>query len=151
MAIGGIIVAVGDMVDASIVMVDNAHRRLEEWERNGRKGDREQILIDSAKEVGPPIFASLLVIAIAFMPVFVLEAQEGRLFTPLALTKILAIAMSAVLAVTLIPALLSILIRGRIIPEQRHPGHTTVATDIRAASGSSFALPMESNRTFLNC
>ncbi|MDP1897667.1 MAG: CusA/CzcA family heavy metal efflux RND transporter, partial [Sulfurimicrobium sp.] len=121
MAIGGIIVALGDMVDASIVMVDNAHRRLEEWERNGRKGDREQILIDSAKEVGPPIFASLLVIAIAFMPVFVLEAQEGRLFTPLALTKILAIAMSAVLAVTLIPALLSILIRGRIIPEQRHP------------------------------
>lgn len=121
MAIGGIIVALGDMVDASIVMVDNAHRRLEEWERNGRKGDREQILIDSAKEVGPPIFASLLVIAIAFMPVFVLEAQEGRLFTPLALTKILAIAMSAVLAVTLIPALLSILIRGRIIPEHRHP------------------------------
>ncbi len=121
MAIGGIIVAMGDMVDASIVMVDNAHKRLEEWERDGRKGDREQILIDSAKEVGPPIFASLLVIAIAFMPVFVLEAQEGRLFTPLALTKTLAIAMSAILAVTLIPALLSILIRGRIIPEQRHP------------------------------
>lgn len=121
MAIGGIIVAMGDMVDASIVMVDNAHKRLEEWERDGRKGDREQILIDSAKEVGAPIFSSLLVIAIAFMPVFVLEAQEGRLFTPLALTKTLAIAMSAILAVTLIPALLSILIRGRIIPEQRHP------------------------------
>ncbi|SOD22830.1 efflux RND transporter permease subunit [Nitrosomonas ureae] len=121
MAIGGIIVAMGDMVDASIVMVDNAHKRLEEWERDGRKGDREQILIDSAKEVGPPIFASLLVIAIAFMPVFVLEAQEGRLFTPLALTKTLAIAMSAILAVTLIPALLSVLIRGRIFPEKRHP------------------------------
>jgi len=121
MAIGGIIVAIGDMVDASIIMVDNAHKRLEEWERNGRKGDRERILIDSAKEVGPPIFASLLVIAIAFMPVFVLEAQEGRLFTPLAITKTLAIAMSAVLAVTLIPALLSFCIRGRIIQEQRHP------------------------------
>lgn len=121
MAIGGIIVAIGDMVDASIIMVDNAHKRLEEWEKNGCKGDRERILIDSAKEVGPPIFASLLVIAIAFMPVFVLEAQEGRLFTPLAITKTLAIAMSAVLAVTLIPALLSLCIRGRIFPEKRHP------------------------------
>lgn len=121
MSIGGIIVAVGDMVDASIVMVDNAHRRLEEWERGGKIGDRMRVLIDAAKEVGPPIFASLLVIAVAFMPVFTLEAQEGRLFKPLALTKNLAIAMSALLAVTLIPALLAIFIRGRIIPEERHP------------------------------
>jgi Cu(I)/Ag(I) efflux system membrane protein CusA/SilA len=121
MSIGGIIVAVGDMVDASIVMVDNAHRRLEEWERGGRVGDRNRVLIDSAKEVGPPIFASLLVIAVAFMPVFTLEGQEGRLFKPLALTKNLSIAMSAVIAVTLIPALLSIFIRGKIIPEQRNP------------------------------
>jgi Cu(I)/Ag(I) efflux system membrane protein CusA/SilA len=121
MSIGGIIVAIGDMVDAAIIMVDNAHKRLEEWERNGRVGDRTQVLIDSAKEVGPAIFASLLVIAVAFMPVFTLEAQEGRLFKPLAFTKNLAIAMSAVLAITLIPALLSPLIRGRIIPEQRHP------------------------------
>jgi Cu(I)/Ag(I) efflux system membrane protein CusA/SilA len=121
MSIGGIIVAVGDMVDASIVMVDNAHRRLEEWERGGSIGDRNRVLIDSAKEVGPPIFASLLVIAIAFMPVFTLEGQEGRLFKPLALTKNLSIAMSAVIAVTLIPALLSLFIRGRIIPERRNP------------------------------
>ncbi len=121
MSIGGIIVAIGDMVDASIVMVDNAHRRLEEWERAGRIGDRTQVLIDSAKEVGPSIFASLLVIAIAFMPVFTLEAQEGRLFKPLAWTKNLAIATSAVVAITLIPALLALLIRGRIIPERRHP------------------------------
>jgi len=121
MSIGGIIVAVGDMVDASIVMVDNAHRRLEEWAREGKVGDRNRVLIDSAKEVGPPIFASLLVIAIAFMPVFTLEGQEGRLFKPLALTKNLSIAMSAVLAVTLIPALLSLFIRGRIIPERRNP------------------------------
>lgn len=121
MSIGGIIVAIGDMVDASIVMVDNAHRRLEEWERGGCVGDRTQVLIDSAKEVGPSIFASLLVIAIAFMPVFTLEAQEGRLFQPLAVTKTLAIAMSAVLAITLIPALLPLLVRGRIITEQRHP------------------------------
>lgn len=121
MSIGGIIVAIGDMVDASIVMVDNAHRRLEDWERGGRVGDRTQVLIDSAKEVGPSIFASLLVIAIAFMPVFTLEAQEGRLFKPLAWTKNLAIAMSAFVAITLIPALLTLFIRGRIIPEQRHP------------------------------
>jgi Cu(I)/Ag(I) efflux system membrane protein CusA/SilA len=121
MSIGGIIVAVGDMVDASIVMVDNAHRRLEEWERGGGVAERNRVLIDSAKEVGPPIFASLLVIAVAFMPVFTLEAQEGRLFKPLALTKNLSIAMSAVLAVTLIPALLSLFIRGRIIPERRNP------------------------------
>ncbi|MBI5410627.1 MAG: efflux RND transporter permease subunit, partial [Nitrospirae bacterium] len=121
MSIGGIIVAIGDMVDASIVMVDNAHRRLEDWERGGRIGDRTQVLIDSAKEVGPSIFASLLVIAIAFMPVFTLEAQEGRLFKPLAWTKNLAIAMSAVAAITLIPALLTLFIRGRIIPERRHP------------------------------
>jgi Cu(I)/Ag(I) efflux system membrane protein CusA/SilA len=121
MSIGGIIVAIGDMVDASIVMVDNAHRRLEEWERKGRVGDRTQVLIDSAKEVGPSIFASLLVIAVAFMPVFTLEAQEGRLFKPLAFTKNLAIATSAVVAITLIPALLPLLVRGRILPEQRHP------------------------------
>jgi copper/silver efflux system protein len=121
MSIGGIIVAVGDMVDAAIIMVDNAHKRLEEWERGGRIGDRTQVLIDSAKEVGPAIFASLLVIAIAFMPVFTLEGQEGRLFKPLAWTKNLAIAASAFLAITLIPALLALLIRGRIITEQRHP------------------------------
>jgi Cu(I)/Ag(I) efflux system membrane protein CusA/SilA len=121
MSIGGIIVAVGDMVDASIVMVDNAHRRLEEWARGGCVGDRTQVLIDSAKEVGPPIFASLLVIAVAFLPVFILEAQEGRLFKPLAWTKNLSIGVSAVLAVTLIPALLPMFVRGRIIPERRHP------------------------------
>jgi Cu(I)/Ag(I) efflux system membrane protein CusA/SilA len=121
MSIGGIIVAIGDMVDAAIIMVDNAHKRLAEWERDGRNGERNQVLIDSAKEVGPAIFASLLVIAVAFMPVFTLEAQEGRLFTPLALTKNLAIAMSALLAITLIPALLTLLIHGRIRSEEGHP------------------------------
>jgi Cu(I)/Ag(I) efflux system membrane protein CusA/SilA len=121
MSIGGIIVAMGDMVDAAIIMVDNAHKRLAEWERQGRQGERTQVLIDSAREVGPAIFASLLVIAIAFMPVFTLEAQEGRLFKPLAFTKNLAIAMSAVLAITLIPALLPLCIRGRIMAEHRHP------------------------------
>jgi copper/silver efflux system protein len=121
MSLGGIIVAIGDMVDAAIIIVDNAHVRLEEWEAQGKRGDRTQVLIDSAKEVGPAIFSSLLVVAIAFMPVFTLEAQEGKLFQPLALTKNLAIAMSAFLAITLIPALMAFLIRGRIIPEKKHP------------------------------
>jgi Cu(I)/Ag(I) efflux system membrane protein CusA/SilA len=121
MSIGGIIVAVGDMVDAAIIMVDNAHKRLADWESAGGTGDRTKILIDSAKEVGPAIFASLIVIAISFMPVFTLEAQEGRLFSPLAYTKNLAIFMSALLAITLIPMLLPLLVRGRIIPEKKHP------------------------------
>ncbi len=121
MSLGGIIVAIGDMVDAAIVMVDNAHKRLEEWERDGRKGERLQVLIDSAKEVGPPIFASVLVIAISFIPIFALEAQEGRMFKPLAWTNNLAIAMCAVLAITLVPACLPTFIRGKIFPEQKHP------------------------------
>ncbi|HEM7068883.1 TPA: efflux RND transporter permease subunit [Legionella pneumophila] len=120
-SIGGIIVAIGDMVDAAIIMVDNAHKRIADWEMKGCSGDRTQVLIDSAKEVGPAIFSSLLVIAISFMPVFTLEAQEGRLFSPLAYTKNLAIFMSALLAITLIPMLLPLLVRGRIIPEQKHP------------------------------
>ncbi|HEU5201255.1 MAG TPA: CusA/CzcA family heavy metal efflux RND transporter [Nitrospira sp.] len=121
MSLGGIIVAIGDMVDAAIVMVDNAHKRLEEWERDGKVGDRLQVLIDSAKEVGPPIFASVLVIAISFIPVFALEAQEGRMFKPLAWTNNLAIVMCAVLAITLVPACLPTFIRGRIFPELKHP------------------------------
>jgi Cu(I)/Ag(I) efflux system membrane protein CusA/SilA len=121
MSLGGIIVAIGDMVDAAIVMVDNAHKRLEEWERDGRRGERLHVLIDSAKEVGPPIFASVLVIAISFIPVFVLEAQEGRMFRPLAWTNSLAIAMCAVLAITLVPACLPTFIRGKVFSEQKHP------------------------------
>ena len=120
MSIGGIIVAIGDMVDAAIIMVDNAHKRLEEWERNGRRGERTEVLIASARG-RPGDLRLLLVIAIAFMPVFTLEAQEGRRRLPLAFTKNMAIAMSAVLAITLIPALLPLLIRGRIISEHRHP------------------------------
>ena len=121
MSIGGIILAIGDMVDAPIVMVDNAHKRLEEWERDGRPGDRLQVLIDSAKEVGPAMFASVLVIAVSFIPIFVLEAQEGRLFKPLAWTTNLGIAVTAALAITLVPACLPGLMRGRIVPELRHP------------------------------
>ncbi len=120
MSIGGIIVAVGDMVDAAIIMVDNAHKRLADWESAGSIGDRTTVLINSAKEVGPAIFSSLIVIAISFMPVFTLEAQEGRLFSPLAYTKNLAIFMSALLSITLIPVLLPMLVKGRIIREDKH-------------------------------
>ena len=126
MSLGGIIVGIGDMVDAAIVMVDNAHKRLEDWERNGKIGDRLDVLIDSAKEVGPAIFASVLVIAISFIPIFALEAQEGRMFKPLAWTNNLAIAACAVLAITLVPACLPSFIRGRIFPEQRHPVSRTL-------------------------
>ncbi|HGC5940583.1 TPA: efflux RND transporter permease subunit [Legionella pneumophila] len=121
MSIGGIIVAIGDMVDAAIIMVDNAHKRLADWERDGSIGDRTTVIINSAKEVGPAIFSSLVVIAISFMPIFTLEAQEGRLFSPLAYTKNLAIFMSALLAITLIPMLLPIFVRGRIVPEEKQP------------------------------
>jgi Cu(I)/Ag(I) efflux system membrane protein CusA/SilA len=131
MSLGGIIVAIGDMVDAAIIMVDNAHKRLEEWERgqatfHGEKlpvpvSDRLQVLIDSAKEVGPATFASVLVIAISFIPIFTLQEQEGRLFRPLAWTNNLAIAACAVLAITFVPAVLPAAMRGRILPEQRHP------------------------------
>lgn len=121
MSIGGIIVAIGDMVDAAIIMVDNAHKRLADWESSGRVGNRQEIIINSLKEVGPAIFASLLVIAISFMPVFTLQAQEGRLFSPLAYTKNLSIFISALLSITLIPALLPLLMGGKILPEKKHP------------------------------
>jgi Cu(I)/Ag(I) efflux system membrane protein CusA/SilA len=118
MSLAGIIIAIGDMVDGAVVLVENAHKRLE---RVGPGGSRVEAVIDAAKDLGPPIFASLLVITIAFLPVFTLEAQEGRLFTPLAYTKTLAMAFAAVLSVTLVPALMVLLVRGRIRPERANP------------------------------
>lgn len=114
MSLGGIVVAIGDMVDASIVLVENAHKRLDEWAKGLRKGSREDIIIGAMKEVGPPIFASLMVMAIAFMPVFTLEAQEGRLFKPLAFTKNYSIFFAALLAITLTPALIMTLMKGKV-------------------------------------
>ncbi|MGE0022643.1 MAG: efflux RND transporter permease subunit [Hyphomicrobium sp.] len=118
MSLAGIIIAIGDMVDAAVVLVENAHKRLE---RAPPDADRTEIVIDSAKELGPPIFGSLLVITVAFLPVFTLQAQEGRLFTPLAYTKTLAMAFASLLSVTLVPALMVVLVRGRILPERRNP------------------------------
>lgn len=105
MSLGGIAIAIGAMVDAAIVVVENAHKHLEEWERTGRKEDPKEVVIAAIKEVGPASFYSLLVIAVAFLPIFALEAQEGRLFKPLAYTKNLSMIVAAILSVTLDPAL----------------------------------------------
>ena len=105
MSLGGIAVAIGALVDAAVVVVENAHKKLEVWEATGRKGDYREILIHAIQEVGRPSFFSLLVIAVSFTPVFALEAQEGRLFRPLAFTKNFAMAIAALLAITLDPAI----------------------------------------------
>ena len=105
MSLGGIAIAIGAMVDAAIVVVEQTHKRLEEWERGGRQGDYREVVIGAVKEVGGPSFFALLVIAVSFLPVLTLEAQEGRLFKPLAYTKNLAMIVAAVLAVTLDPAM----------------------------------------------
>jgi Cu(I)/Ag(I) efflux system membrane protein CusA/SilA len=121
MSLGGIAIAIGAMVDAAIVMVENAHKRLEQWEEAGRPGDRAQVLIEAAKEVGRPLFFSLLIITVSFLPIFTLEAQEGRLFRPLAFTKTFAMFFAAFLSITLAPVLMVLLIRGRVRPETRNP------------------------------
>ncbi len=121
MSLGGIAIAIGAMVDAAIVMVENAHKRLEQWEEAGRPGSRNQILVEAAKEVGKPLFYSLLIITVSFLPVFTLESQEGRLFKPLAFTKTFAMFFAALLSITLAPVLMILLIRGRIQPEARNP------------------------------
>ncbi len=121
MSLGGIAVAIGAMVDASIILIENIHKKLEVWERDGRPGPRQQVIIHAMQEVGPSIFFSLLVITVSFIPVFTLEATEGRLFKPLAFTKTYSMGFAALLAVTLTPALAAIFIRGRIRKEESNP------------------------------
>jgi Cu(I)/Ag(I) efflux system membrane protein CusA/SilA len=121
MSLGGIAVAIGAMVDASIIVVENAHKRLEEWEHAGRPGSRDAVLLAAMQEVGPSLFFALLVITVSFLPIFALEASEGRLFAPLAFTKTYAMGFAAVLSVTLTPALCALLLRGRIRGEAEHP------------------------------
>jgi Cu(I)/Ag(I) efflux system membrane protein CusA/SilA len=118
MSLGGIAIAIGAMVDAAIVMIENAHKHLERA-KPGKM--RIAILIDAACEVGPALFFSLLIITVSFMPIFTLESQEGRLFSPLAFTKTFSMAAAALLSVTLVPALMVIFVRGRIVPEHRNP------------------------------
>ena len=126
MSLGGIAIAIGAMVDAAVVMIENAHKHLEHWEQAHpdqtlEGAERWKVIGDSAAEVGPALFFSLLIITLSFVPVFTLEAQEGRLFSPLAFTKTYAMAAAAGLSVTLIPVLMGYLIRGRIPSEQSNP------------------------------
>jgi len=119
MSLGGIAIAVGAMVDAAIVMIENAHSRLEEQP----DADRTTVIIDAAKELGRPLFFSLLIITVSFMPVFTLESQEGRLFKPLAYTKTFAMFFAAIVSITLVPALMTLLIRGKITPAKKNPAN----------------------------
>ncbi|WP_159650682.1 CusA/CzcA family heavy metal efflux RND transporter, partial [Bosea sp. 125] len=118
MSLGGIAIAVGAMIDAAIVMIENAHKHLE---RAPPGKPRIEIIIEAASEVGPALFFSLLVITVSFLPIFTLEGEEGRLFGPLAYTKTFAMAAAAFLSVTLVPALMVVFVRGRIIPESKNP------------------------------
>ena len=118
MSLGGIAIAIGVMVDAAIVMIENAHKHLE---RDAGKKPHAAIILDAAKEVGPALFFSLLIITLSFLPVFTLEAQEGRLFKPLAFTKTFAMAAASLLSITIVPVLMIFLIRGKIMPEKKNP------------------------------
>ena len=126
MSLGGIAIAIGAMVDAAVVMIENAHKHIEAWHhqnpnRKLESEDQWNVIADAAAEVGPALFFSLLIITLSFIPVFTLEAQEGRLFSPLAFTKSYAMAAAAGLSVTLIPVLMGYLIRGKIPAEQKNP------------------------------
>lgn len=126
MSLGGIAIAIGAMVDAAIVMIENAHKHLERWHKQNpnqqlSNNERWQLVTHAACEVGPALFFSLLIITLSFLPVFTLEAQEGRLFTPLAFTKTYAMAAAAGMAVTLVPVLMGYFIRGRIPNEESNP------------------------------
>ena len=119
MSLGGIAIAIGAMVDAAVVMIENTHKHLEK--EGAEQRNRWEIISESTKEVGPPLFFSLIIITLSFLPVFTLEAQEGRLFSPLAYTKTFAMAAAAVLSITLVPVLMGYFIRGRITPENKNP------------------------------
>ena len=125
MSLGGIAIAIGAMVDAAIIMVENAHKQLDHFrEEHGREpgpAEHTEVVIAAARSVGRPLFFSLLVITVSFVPVFSLTAQEGRLFKPLAFTKTFAMGFAALLGVTLVPVLMTLLVRGRIVPEKRNP------------------------------
>ncbi|TWI11496.1 efflux RND transporter permease subunit [Aerolutibacter ruishenii] len=118
MSLGGIAIAIGAMVDAAIVMIENAHKHIE---RDDGTRSRAELIIDACREVGPALFFSLMIITVSFLPVFALEAQEGRMFKPLAFTKTFSMAGAALLSVTLVPVLMMLFVRGKILPEQKNP------------------------------
>ncbi len=119
MSLGGIAIAIGAMIDGAIVMIENMHKHMERTPLTNE--NRWQIVVESASEVGPALFFSLLIITVSFVPVFTLEAQEGRMFSPLAFTKTYAMAASAALAITLVPVLMGYFIRGKVLPEHKNP------------------------------
>ncbi len=121
MSLAGIILALGDMVDSACVLVENAHRKIAEAERNGSTVSRKETVISSARELGPSMFGALLVLTIAFLPVFSLQGEEGRLFRPLALAKTFSMAFASVFAITLVPALMVSFLKGKITPEAKNP------------------------------
>ena len=121
MSLGGIAIAIGAMVDAAIVMIENAHKHLERLKPDHTTRDRADAMLDACKEVGPALFFSLLIITVSFLPVFTLESQEGRLFSPLAYTKTFSMAGAALLSVTLVQVLMMLFIRGKIMPEAKNP------------------------------
>jgi len=121
MSLGGIAIAIGAMIDAAIVMIENAHKHLERLKEGHSNDERTEAMIAACKEVGPALFFSLLIITVSFLPVFSLEGQEGRLFSPLAYTKTFAMAGAAMLSVTLVPVLMMLFIRGKIMPEAKNP------------------------------
>ncbi|MDT8368819.1 MAG: CusA/CzcA family heavy metal efflux RND transporter, partial [Longimicrobiales bacterium] len=121
MSLGGIAIALGAMVDAAIVMVENMHKHMERNEREGHPRSQWEVATDAAQEVGPALFFSLLIITMSFAPIFALGAQEGRLFRPLALTKTLAMGAAALLAITVVPVAMGAFVRGKMRPEERNP------------------------------
>ena len=121
MSLGGIAIAIGAMIDAAIVMIENAHKHLERLPQNHSTSERFDAMLAACKEVGPALFFSLLIITVSFLPVFALEGQEGRLFSPLAYTKTFAMASAAMLSVTLVPVLMLLFIRGKVMPEAKNP------------------------------
>ena len=121
MSLGGIAIAIGAMIDAAIVMIENAHKHLERLPDGHSNSDRAEAMLAACKEVGPALFFSLLIITVSFLPVFSLEGQEGRLFSPLAYTKTFSMAGAALLSVTLVPVLMMLFIRGKIMPESKNP------------------------------
>jgi Cu(I)/Ag(I) efflux system membrane protein CusA/SilA len=146
LSLGGIAIAIGAMVDAAVVMIENVHKRLEHFQqsqgRDARGAERWQLIADAASEVGPALFASLLVITISFVPVFALQAQEGRLFKPLAFTKTYAMAAAAGLSITLIPVLMGYLIRGRIRSEADNPINRVLIAGYRPLIDRVLRAPM---------
>jgi Cu(I)/Ag(I) efflux system membrane protein CusA/SilA len=140
MSLGGIAIAVGAMVDATIVMIENVHKKLEE---NGdvEGNARWRLIADACVEVGPPLFFSLMIITLSFTPIFALQAQEGRLFSPLAFTKTYAMAAATILSVTLVPVLIGLLVRGRIAPEHKNPVNRLLTRGYRPVIGFALRRP----------